>query len=238
MIFESVTEAPFRVSRRFLDVKITYRVAATLTVVAPPSQPRLVRRSWGTGSSDERSTMANTPMTVSWTRRLEASDALDPVVRAVRPLADALVADPTRRDVLRGAWLGHALHPPLTDVPIGLWTSTLALDLLGGPSSRSAATRLLGLGILTAVPTAVTGWAEWSGTGPREQRVGVAHAASNVLALSLFTSSWLARRSGAHARGRALALAASTALGLGGYLGGHLVSARKVSSRHPEFAEG
>jgi hypothetical protein len=30
-------------------------------------------------------------------------------------------------------------------------------------------------------------------------------------------------------------LAGASVLGFGGYLGGHLVSARKVSSRHPVF---
>jgi uncharacterized membrane protein len=180
--------------------------------------------------------MPNTPIAVSLTKRLESFTGLDPVVEAVRPLADALVSDPWRRDLLRGAWLGHAIHPVLTDVPIGFWTSAVTLDLVGGPGARPAATRLLGLGVLAAVPTAVTGWAEWSGTGPREQRVGVVHAVSNVAALWLFASSWSARRRGAHGWGRALGLAGSSALGLGGYLGGHLVSARKVSSSHPELS--
>ena len=162
--------------------------------------------------------------------------ALDQVVRAVRPLADALVADPLRGNVLRGTWLGHALHPLLTDVPIGFWTSAVTLDLVGGPAARPSATRLVGLGVLAAVPTAVTWWAEWAGTGQREQRVGVVHAVSNVTALALFAGSWLARRRGDHARGTALGLVASGALGAGGYLGGHLATARKVGSRHPAFA--
>jgi uncharacterized membrane protein len=172
---------------------------------------------------------------VTWTRKLEDASALDPLVRAVRPLADALVSDPTRRDLLRGIPLGHAVHPPLTDAPIGFWTSALALDLLGGPSARPAAQRLVALGVLTAVPTALTGWAEWAGTGQREQRVGVVHAASNVVALVGFAASWRARSRGQQVRGKTLALASSAALGLGGYLGGHLVTARKVGSRHPAF---
>lgn len=177
------------------------------------------------------------PAAVTWTERLEGATALDPVIRAVKPLADALVADPNRRDLLRGTWLGHALHPPMTDVPIGFWTSAVVLDLLGGAQARTAAQRLVGLGVLSAIPTAVTGWAEWTATGTREQRVGVVHAASNVAALTLFTASWRARRADRHATGAALGLLASSALTLGGYLGGHLVSARKVSSRHPVFED-
>jgi len=178
-----------------------------------------------------------TPTTpaVTWTRRLEDESALDPLVRAVRPLAQALVADPARRDLLRGTAVGHAVHPPLTDVPIGFWASALTLDLLGGRAARPAAQRLVALGVLSAVPTAVTGWAEWSGLGEREQRVGVVHAISNVVAVVGFAASWRARARGHQVRGKALALGASGALGLGGYLGGHLVSARKVSSRHPAF---
>src|SRR5947209_6330335 len=100
------------------------------------------------------------PPAVAWTERLEGASALDPVIRAVQPLADDLVADPNRRNLLRGTWLGHALHPPLTDVPIGFWTSAVVLDLLGGAQARPAARRLVGLGVLSAIPTAVTGWAE------------------------------------------------------------------------------
>src|SRR3954468_16889932 len=177
----------------------------------------------------------HSPTTVTLTERLESATALDPVVRAVQPLAGALVADPGRADALRGKWLGHALHPLMTDLPIGFWTSALVLDLAGGSSFRAAATRLVGLGVLSSLPTAITGWAEWATIGQREQRVGVVHANANVVALVLFTASWRARRRGAHKRGKSLALAAAGVLGFGGYLGGHLVSARKVSSRHPVF---
>ena len=36
------------------------------------------------------------------------------------------------KDALSGTWLGHALHPLLTDLPIGTWTSAVLLDWLGG----------------------------------------------------------------------------------------------------------
>src|SRR4051794_2048202 len=180
--------------------------------------------------------MSNPPATVTWTERLESASALDSVVNAVRPLADALVADPARRDALRGTWLGHALHPVLTDLPIGFWTSALALDLAGGPMARPAATRLVGLGLLTVGPTAVTGWAEWAATGQREQRVGVVHATANVVAVLLFASSWRARRRGDFARGKASGMLAASVLGLGGYLRGPPVSPPEGSRPHPEVA--
>lgn len=172
---------------------------------------------------------------VAAVRGIEERTELDGAVRAVQPLADRLIASPGRRHLLHGTWLGHAVHPVLSDVPIGLWTSALVLDLTGGASARDAARRLVGLGIAAAAPTAVTGVAEWAVAGRREQRVGVVHAAANGVALSLYTSSFLARRAGRHRLGAALGTVGAAALGFGGFLGGHLVSARKVSTRHPAF---
>jgi len=164
--------------------------------------------------------------------RIADVPTFDKAIEPVRRGALAILRPPAVKDFLHGTWLGHPLHPVLTDVPIGFWTSAVTLDLVGGKNSRTAARRLVGLGVLSAVPAAVTGWAEWAGTEPRVQRVGVVHAASNVTGLLLFTSSWRARK---HGRGRKRALVAASVLGLGGYLGGHMVSARKVSSRHPAF---
>lgn len=181
------------------------------------------------------STVTSTPATVTWTRALEQASVLDPVIAVVRPAANWFVAEPGRRDLLRGAWLGHAVHPPLTDVPIGLFTSALTLDLIGGKAARPAARRLIALGLLTAAPTFWTGWAEWTALEKRDQRVGLVHAVSNGTAVFGFAASWRARGRGQQAKGVALALASAGLMGVGGYLGGHLVSARKVSSHHPSF---
>lgn len=172
---------------------------------------------------------------VDWTRRVEESPGLDRFARALRPAADTLIASPGRRYLLHGQWLGHAVHPLLTDLPIGFWTSVNVLDLVGGRQSRPAARRLLALGVLSAVPTVVTGVAEWATTGQREKRVGVVHAAANAVALGLYAASYSARRRDRHAQGVVLALAGGGAASVGGYLGGHLTAVRKVSSRHPAF---
>jgi len=186
-------------------------------------------------TTNEYAATGRTPQVVRWTRRLESLRALDPPVRLLQHGADAITADPRSRDALRGMWLGHALHPVLTDLTVGFWTSTNVLDLVGGRQSRPAATRLLALGVLSAVPTVLTGYAEWAETEQRAKRVGVVHAASNALGLALFMSSLVARRNGQHARGVLLALAGSTSASVGGYLGGHLSAVRKVGSRHPDF---
>jgi len=49
---------------------------------------------------------------------------------------------------MSGVWLGHALHPIMTDIPIGAWTSSVVLDWTGGRDSRSAADRLVLTGVL------------------------------------------------------------------------------------------
>lgn len=181
----------------------------------------------------DRATSA--PAIVRWTQRMERTDALDAPVRLLQPLADALLADRERANLLRGMWFGHAVHPTLTDLPIGAWTSATVLDLVGGAESRTAARRLVGVGILSAVPTAVTGLAEWGTTETWEKRVGVVHGVSNGVALGLFVASYVARRRGRQTRGAALGLAGGVVTALSGYLGGHLTEARKVSSRHPAY---
>ncbi|UMG92538.1 DUF2231 domain-containing protein [Nocardioides sp. TF02-7] len=175
---------------------------------------------------------------IRWTLALERNEALDPAVRALEPVAAAVAGPPPVRDLLQGRWLGHALHPLLVMVPLGAWTSASVLDLLGDDAGREAACTLTGLGVLTAVPSAVTGLAEWVDATPRDRRTGAVHAAANAAALAVYTCSWAARRRGHHRRGALLAGAASALVGVGGYLGGHLAQVRKVGSHHPAFVVG
>jgi uncharacterized membrane protein len=132
------------------------------------------------------------------------------------------------REAAEGRFLGHALHPLLTDVPIGAWTSSLVLDLVGGPASAPAADLLIAVGVAAALPTAISGWADWSRAPVEQRRVGIVHAAANVLAVGLFGGSLRQRVRRRRTRGKLLSLAASGALGVGGYLGGHLAYARGV----------
>ena len=177
------------------------------------------------------------PALVRWTSRLEDAAALDPAVHALEPAVHELFGSGARGSVLRGDWLGHALHPVLTDVVLGTWTSATLLDLLGGPDSAVASQRLTGIGLLAVGPTAWSGWAEWSEAGPRDKRVGLVHAVTNAVAIGTYAASWLARRRGQHDAGARLALAGAAVSGVGAYLGGHLAAARKVGSRHPAYGE-
>jgi hypothetical protein len=177
----------------------------------------------------------DTPRHVRWTLALENASALDAPVRAAAPWVDKAFATGARGGVLRGDWLGHAIHPVLTDVVLGSWTSATVLDVIGGAESRTAAQRLIGVGLLAVGPTAWTGWAEWASAGEREKRVGLVHAVTNAVAIGTYAASWNARRQGRHGAGARLALAGATVSGLGAYLGGHLAAARKVGSHDPAY---
>jgi hypothetical protein len=65
---------------------------------------------------------------VRWTLRLEQSAVLDRPVQAVEPTIQTVFGTGMRSSVLRGRWLGHAVHPALTDVVLGTWTSATLFE--------------------------------------------------------------------------------------------------------------
>ena len=161
-------------------------------------------------------------------RRVEQDARLDAPSRAVQRVVHRVVREGPLKDLVSGTWLGHPLHPMLTDLPIGFWTSAWVLDIVGPRKYRDAARVLVGLGVLSALPAAATGASDWSDTTGRAKRVGLVHAAANGSAAALYLGSWLARRRGRHAGGIALGMAGAAAATVGGYLGGHLVQGRGV----------
>jgi uncharacterized membrane protein len=157
--------------------------------------------------------------------RLESVAALDGLGRTAGRTVRGLIGDGAPKNVLSGAWLGHALHPLLTDIPIGAWTSSVVLDWTGGKDSQFASDRLILTGVLAAGATVATGWSDWTDAEQANaavRRAGLVHAAANATATALMVSSYLARKRGARGQGRMLSLAGSAALGAGGWLGGHL----------------
>jgi uncharacterized membrane protein len=159
---------------------------------------------------------------------LEAAEPLD---RVTEPLARAMRAVPApARRLLAGEWLGHPLHPMLTDLPIGFWTTAWLLDLVGGRRSARVATAMVGLGVATALPTAAAGLVDWAELSPEKRRPGVVHASANIAATALYGLSFAARVRGRRFRGVALGMAGAAAATAGGYLGGHLVFGTKAPS--------
>ena len=161
--------------------------------------------------------------------RIERTTALDPVADRLASLISTKLEGATPlRNVLSGTAAGHPLHPMLVAVPLGSWLSASFLDLAAGKSGRAAATKLVGLGVVSAIPAAAAGTNDWVDTRLAERRVGFVHAMGNEIALVLYTGSWLARRRQRHALGVALAGTGALLLGVTGWLGGHLSYARGV----------
>jgi nitrite reductase/ring-hydroxylating ferredoxin subunit len=172
-------------------------------------------------------------------RAIADMGALDAPAKKLGKLARTVIKPGPMKDALSGTWLGHALHPLLTDVAIGTWTSAVLLDWVGGRRSGEAAERLIAVGLLSTAPIVASGYSDWadSEVGDDEvRRIGVVHAASNLVASSLFAASLAARRRGSS--GRLLALAGAGALGAGGYLGGHLAFADGVGVDQTTFETG
>ncbi len=170
--------------------------------------------------------------------KLATTESIDKVGKPVASKVAGVIGHGPVKDVLSGTWTGHPLHPVMTDLPIGFWTSSFMLDLVGGKSSAAASQRLIGLGILSAVPTAAAGLSDWSDTLGEERRIGTVHAVANVAALWLYVLSWLARRAGRRGAGVTLGLLGATAATAGGYLGGHLVYRQGVGADRNAWKHG
>ena len=185
-------------------------------------------------------TTAHPPAAHEAVEAITSLDALDAPAHAVgKSVRDAVPAGPVK-DALSGTWLGHALHPLLTDLPIGTWTSAVLLDWLGGARSEQAADRLIALGLAFSLPASATGATEWAdseATSDSVRRIGLVHAATNAGAATLFGASLVARRRGARGTGRLLALAGSGVLAASGYLGGHLAFAKGVGVDQTSFED-
>ncbi len=147
----------------------------------------------------------------------------------------------TAKNALHGVWLGHPLHPVFTDVPIGAWTTALALDAreasTGDEGWGRAADFAIGVGLIGAVGAAITGLNDWSETEGRARRVGLLHGLLNITATACVATSYMLRRTGSRPAGRATAiLGYGVALGAA-YLGGNLVYQDRIGVTHAAIAE-
>ncbi len=156
---------------------------------------------------------------------------LPTIDRAIEPARKAVASLPQLvKDALHGTWLGHPLHPVLAQVPVGTWVSAGVLDLV--PATRPAAAVLIGTGVAAAVPTAMSGAADWSEQEIGVRRLGAVHAVANSVALGLYVGSLVARAKGAGTLGRVLSY---TGLGLAGgsaAIGGHMSYAQSSGASH------
>jgi nitrite reductase/ring-hydroxylating ferredoxin subunit/uncharacterized membrane protein len=160
---------------------------------------------------------------------IERFDRLDGVASSLAKIVGRAVQARPIRNFLSGTYLGHPLHPVLTDLPIGAWSMAAVLDTFGGRQSEAAADMLVCVGIASAVPTAAAGLNDWSDTQGKTRRTGLVHAAATATALCLYTGSAVARANGHRGLGMALGRTGFGVLMFGGFLGGHLAYANAVN---------
>jgi nitrite reductase/ring-hydroxylating ferredoxin subunit/uncharacterized membrane protein len=177
---------------------------------------------------------------------VDQQEVLDRLSDQIQPLVqDAFKsAGPAGREVkniLHGTWLGHPLHPALTDVPLGAWTAALALDAMESISGRrelaAGADAAIAVGLVGAAGAAVTGLTDWSETNGLARKVGILHGLLNVGATALYTTSLILRRKQKRNAGVGFAMLGYAVSSASAYLGGHLVFGEQIGVNHAAAQE-
>lgn len=144
------------------------------------------------------------------------------------------------QNLLNGVWLGHPLHPVITDVPVGAWTATAVLDILSttNPQLESAADITLATGLAAGLAAGVTGATDWMDTYGTERSVGLLHGLSMVTSVLLYAGALAARLNGARRAGVVLANTGYLVMAAGAYLGGDEVYDLGYPVNHTAFQHG
>jgi len=179
-------------------------------------------------------------------KTIEQQEVLERLSEQIRPLVRGSfeMAGPTGKQVknfLHGTWLGHPLHPVLTDVPIGAWTAAFALDAMESISGRrelgSGADVAITVGLVGAVGAAATGLTDWSEAYGRARKVGLLHGMLNAGATALYVTSLVLRRKKKRNAGLGFAMLGYAVSSAAAYLGGHLVFGEQVGVNHAAAQE-
>ncbi len=175
------------------------------------------------------------------TALIERQEWLEPVGEQVQKAVSSAFeqagdAGQAVKNFLHGTWLGHPLHPVLTDIPIGSWTAALVMDAMedmtGQRQYGRGADTAIGVGLVGAVASAITGLTDWQATDGRARQIGLVHAMLNSTGALLYTGSYIARKSGSRPLGRGLSmLGFAVAMGAA-YLGGKLVYSEQIGVNH------
>lgn len=145
---------------------------------------------------------------------------------------------------------GHPIHPPLTDVAIGMYTLAAALGVIGAAGGIEDAAgkgmwlALLG-GLAGGAAAAVTGLLDWLRipSGTQLRRTATTHMLVMVTATVLFLVAAILQYDGFHdGRVDSVALVFTllgfAALTFGGWLGGSLVFVHGMRVSEPEARTG
>jgi uncharacterized membrane protein len=95
---------------------------------------------------------------------------------------------------------GHAVHPMLITLPLGLLGTAVIFDIIRAFSDTAdlavASFYMLAAGIIGGLLAAVFGLVDWLAipAGTRAKGIGALHGVGNVVVVVLFAVSWLLRR--------------------------------------------
>ena len=151
------------------------------------------------------------------------------------------------KSLLNGSWLGHPLHPLITDVAIGGTVLTAAFDViwLAFPVTRvwapRAAEGMLIAGIIGMLGAAITGLADWSDTYGNERTTGLVHGLLNSAALIAYIISLVLRLQVSDGQSVVAAIIGFVGLGLissAAYFGGDLVFKFGTNVNHTAWEHG
>ncbi len=147
------------------------------------------------------------------------------------------------QSLVNGTWLGHAIHPILTDVVVGAWTVTLLFDIVGifvpsaglGPAAEIA----LWLGVLAGLGSIATGLTDWKDGYGEELRLGLVHALIMTTTTVLYIVSGLIRLGAVDSdAARVIAIVGYVLVTGGSYLGGEMAMAFGSMVDHNAFRSG
>lgn len=141
-------------------------------------------------------------------------------------------------DGLHGKQVGHPLHPILTDITIGSWVLGTLFDLLSlvtlSRTARKAANRLIALGTISAVPTALAGIADYSTIKQHAAGQGALHGIVNSVAFVFYFRSVQARFSNQPIRASVFSLVGLVFAAGAAWLGGDLVYRHRIGVNHAD----
>lgn len=95
---------------------------------------------------------------------------------------------------------GHAVHPMLITVPLGLLATAVIFDIIQAIGDKAdfalASFYMIAAGIIGGLLAAVFGLVDWLAipAGTRAKRIGALHGVGNVVVVALFAIAWLLRR--------------------------------------------
>ena len=174
---------------------------------------------------------------LGWLRSLN-----DWLTGALAPVRERYQDNLTLELMHGGRWVGHPLHPALSDLPVGLWTGATLLDFTDHRPAPEAGVDAAGIlsaaGIAASCATALTGLSDWTVSNEQDRRVGLFHGLLNTVALGLQCASLGTRMAGHQSTARALGVASLTVTGAAAYIGGHLVFTKGVMVNRVGWAVG